>query len=156
MNLQLMSDAFKHEGIIPDLYTCKGENISPPLRWKNPPEETESFAIIAEDTDTPFGTITHWVIYNIPAVKSELPEAIPQQESLSGGTLQGKNGMRKTGYMGPCPPWGKHRYFFKIYALDTVLKPESNMSKKKLMKAIEGHALGEAQLMGLYSKKCSS
>lgn len=153
MAFQLLSTAFNHEGEIPELYTCKGKNVSPPLTWKNPPEGTKSFALIAEDTDTPFGTITHWVLYNIPPDRAELEEAVPTQEQFPDGTIQGKNGMRRNGYMGPCPPWGKHRYYFTIYALDTVLKEDPDMNKKKLLKAVEGHILDKTDLMGYYSKR---
>lgn len=156
IDFQLLSKAFKNEENIPDLYTCKGKNVSPPLRWNNPPKGTKSFVLTLEDLDTPFGTITHWVIYNIPAEKRELSEAIPYQNSFPDGTIQGKNGMWKNGYMGPCPLWGKHRYYFKIYALDTVLKADSKINKKKLLKVIEDHILNQAHLMGYYSKKRSS
>jgi Raf kinase inhibitor-like YbhB/YbcL family protein len=150
---QLLSGAFVHGGSIPALYTCKGKNVSPPLSWRNPPEGTKSFAIVAEDADTPVGTITHWVIYNIPPAKSELSGAVPRDTVLSDGTTQGLNGMRKRGYMGPCPPWGRHRYHFRIYALDTALECDPRMNKRKLSRMMEGHILAEADLMGHYSKK---
>ena len=131
MGFRLVSKAFRNEGKIPDLYTCKGENISPPLMWDDSPDEVKCFALIMEDLDTPLGTLTHWVLYNIPGRNSKLPEDIPHQDCLPDGTLQGKNGMRKTGYLGPCPPFGTHRYKFTLYALDTILKINPKMNKKK-------------------------
>jgi Raf kinase inhibitor-like YbhB/YbcL family protein len=153
MGMQLLSTAFTHQGDIPDLYSCRGKNISPPLSWKNPPKETACYALIAEDPDAPIGTVTHWVIYNIPPEKHELPEGVPERESFSDGTVQGKNMRRRNGYMGPCPPWGRHRYYFRIYALDATITPDSKMSRKRLMAVIEPHVLDQAQLMGYYSKK---
>jgi Raf kinase inhibitor-like YbhB/YbcL family protein len=153
MNLKLSSAAFKNEKNIPPLYTCKGKNISPPLSWSNPPKETRSFALIMEDTDTPFGTVTHWVIYNIPPDKKELTEAIPHQKRLPDGTVQGRNGMFKNGYMGPCPPWGRHRYYFYLYALDTVLETNPKINKKKLLNLIKDHILDKTVLMGYFSRK---
>ena len=150
---KLTSAAFQEGGRIPDEYTCKGDNISPPLSWTDVPEGTESLALIVEDPDTPFGTMTHWVIFNIPADKRSLPEGIPRDGRLPDGTVQGRSGMRRTGYMGPCPPWGQHRYVFTIYALDTILEEDQQMSKKKLLKAMEGQVLARAKLAGLYSKR---
>jgi len=124
------------------------------LRWENPPDRTKCFAIIVEDIDAPLvGTLSHWVLYNIPFEKRELQEGIPQQESFSDGTIQGKNFFNRNTYMGPSPPFGTHRYNFKIFALDTKIKSDSKMTRKKLLKAIEQHILGQARLMGLYSKK---
>lgn len=155
MNFQLLSVVFIHEGDIPDRYTCKGKDLSPPLMWKNPPEKTKSFALIMEDVDTPIGVITHWVVYNVPPKKKELPEGLPYQVSFSDGTIQGINFRRQNGYMGPCPPWGKHRYYFKIFALDTVLRVDPKMSKRKLLKTIKEHILSQTSLVGYYSKKKS-
>ncbi len=155
MNFQLKSDAFEHEGHMPDLYTCKGKDISPPLMWIDPPEGTKSFAIITVDPDAILMTFTHWVMCNIPAEKRELPEAVPHQEEFENGAIQGRNGMRNNKYMGPCPPWGKHRYIFTIYALDVILGVDPKMNKKRLLKAMEGHILAQAELMGYYSKKRS-
>ncbi len=153
MNFELSSVAFKNGEKIPDIYTCKGKNISPPLMWKNVPKDTKSFALIMEDLDTPLGVITHWIIYNIPFKNREIPEDIPHQYKLSDNIIQGRNAMRKIGYMGPCPPWGKHRYIFKLFSLDTILEFNPKMNKKKLMKAIENHILDQSQLIGIYSKK---
>jgi Raf kinase inhibitor-like YbhB/YbcL family protein len=152
MVFQLRSSAFDNKGSIPANHTCKGEEVSPPLNWSDPPRRTESFAVIMEDVDAPIGTITHWVLYNIPSEKRELQEAVPHQKSFPDGTIQGRNGMRKNRYMGPCPPFGMHRYYFKIFALDTVLEPDHKVNKKKLLRLMEGHILDKSQLMGLYSK----
>jgi Raf kinase inhibitor-like YbhB/YbcL family protein len=153
MAFELYSQAFENEGLIPDIYTCKGKEISPPLGWKNPPEGTKSYAILMEDLDVFFGSITHWVLYNIPFEKSQLPADIPHQNNLADGIFQGKNSMRKIGYMGPCPPFSKHRYIFTIYAVDTILSPDPKMNKKRLIKSINGHILDKANLLGYYSKK---
>jgi Raf kinase inhibitor-like YbhB/YbcL family protein len=153
MDFQLKSDSFEHGGHMPDLYTCRGENVSPPLNWTGSPEETKSFALITVDPDAIFMTFTHWVLGNIPAEKRELPEAIPHQEEFDDGMIQGRNGMRRNQYLGPCPPWGKHRYIFTIYALDVILDANPKMNKKKLLRAIKGHILAEAELTGYYSRK---
>ena len=156
-HFQLSSKAFQDGGDIPERYssTRKGQNISPPLHWVDSPAGTKSFALIADDLDIPFGFIfTHWVVYNIPALKQELQEGVPHQRTFSDGTIQGKNSFRKNEYLGPNPiVGGKHRYVFVIYALDKMLNPDPKISKKKLLKAMEGHILGQAQLMGCYSKE---
>lgn len=156
MEFKLLSKAFKNGELIPDIYsnTRLGKNVSPPLNWVNPPEQTKCFAIIVEDVDAPIvGIISHWILYNIPFEKRELEEGIPRQESFSDGTIQGKNFFNRNTYMGPSPPFGTHRYYFKIYALDAEIELEPKMSRKKLLKATEHHILRQAQLMGLYSKK---
>ena len=117
VKLHLSSNAFENEGDIPDLYTCRGKNISPPLGFDNAPEGTRSCSLIMVDLDTPVGTVTHWVVYNIPADFRELTEGIPAGRLLAGGLNQGRNGMFRFGYMGPCPPWGRHRYLFRLFAL---------------------------------------
>jgi Raf kinase inhibitor-like YbhB/YbcL family protein len=152
MSFRLLSPAFENEGDIPSQYTCQGTEISPPLGWENPPEGTVSFALIAEDL-IKWLIVTHWVVYNIPAASRELPEAIPLKEALEDGTCQGKNWKRNNGYMGPCPVGGKHCYRFTIFALDTVVAPNPRMNKKGLLKLIEGHILGSAELVGYYAKK---
>ncbi|MDH4212046.1 MAG: YbhB/YbcL family Raf kinase inhibitor-like protein [candidate division WOR-3 bacterium] len=155
MEFRIFSKAFKDGELIPDLYTNtrRGKNISPPLQWEHPPEQTKYFAITVEDVDAPiFGIIPHWILYNIPSEKRELQEGIPQQESLSDGTIQGKNFFRRNAYMGPNPPFGTHRYYFKIFALDAEIKTDLKMTRKKLLKAMGHHILGQAQLMGIYSK----
>jgi len=156
MEFRLLSKAFKNGELIPDPYsdTRLGKNISPPLNWENPPEQTKCFAIIVEDVDVPIvGIIPHWVLYNIPSGKRELQEGISQQESFSEGIIQGKNFFNRNVYMGPNPLFGTHRYYFKIYALNAKIKLDPKMTRKKLLKVTEQHILGQAQLLGLYSKK---
>ena len=138
--------------MIPAKYTCDGANISPPLKWESVPEGTQSIALICDDPDAPMGTFVHWVIYNIPATKSDLAEALPSGPKLGDGSLQGTNGAGRLGYTGPCPPSGTHRYFFKLYALDKVLDLDSGASKDQLLKAMQGHMLAQGELMGTFSK----
>jgi Raf kinase inhibitor-like YbhB/YbcL family protein len=152
MDFTLSSAAFDHEEAIPTAYSCDGEDISPPLRWSDPPAGTESFALIADDPDAPVGTWVHWVLYNIPADARELPEDVPAQDKLDDGSLHGKNSWKRRDYGGPCPPSGTHRYFFKLYALDTTLDLESGATKKQLLKAMDGHILAQAELMGTFSR----
>lgn len=151
--MRLTSKAFQNEGIIPSLYTCDGGDFSPPLEWTDVPPDVKSFALICDDPDAPMGTWVHWVIFNIPAEARSLEEKIPKSEVLKNEICQGINDFRKIGYGGPCPPSGVHRYFFKLYALDTILKPEKNVTKDKLLKMIKGHILADAQLIGKYTRK---
>lgn len=156
MEFRLLSKAFNNGELIPDLYsnTRFGKNISPPLHWEHPPDQTKCFAIIAEDVDAPIiGIISHWILYNIPPEQRELTEGIPPQDTFPDGMIQGKNFFKRNAYMGPSPPFGTHRYYFKIYALNAKLKIDYQMTRKKLLKAIAQHTLDQAQLMGLYSKK---
>ncbi len=155
MEFKIESKAFRDGEAIPDLYsnTRRGRNISPPLNWENPPERAKYYAIIVEDVDAPIvGIVSHWVLYNVPAAKREFPEGIPEQGSFPDGTIQGKNFFHRNAYMGPNPPFGTHRYYFKIFALDAQIALDLKMTRKKLLKAIEQHIVGQAQLMGLYSK----
>ncbi len=152
MDFVLTSPAFDHGKPIPRKYTCKGKDISPPLEWKNPPEGTRSFALIVDDPDAPMGTWDHWVLYNIPAEKRSLPEGMPTDSKLPDGSRNGKNSWHRLGYGGPCPPSGTHRYFFRLYALDTTLDLPSGAGKKEVLRAMEGHVLAQAELMGTYSK----
>ena len=152
MELKVTSTAFQQGGIIPAQYTCDGADISPPLTWTGGPGGTQSYALIADDPDAPMGTWVHWVAYNIPATATSLPENVAKKESLSDGMVQGINDFKRYGYGGPCPPGGTHRYFFKVYALDTVLKTGPGLTKKKLLREIEGHILGQGELMGTYSR----
>jgi len=151
----LTSAAFKDGAPIPGKYTCDGVDVSPPLTWSGAPAGTRSVALIADDPDAPGGTWVHWVLYNLPAEVSELPENIAKVESLDlGGARQGRNDFRRPGYGGPCPPPGPaHRYFFKLYALDTRLELKAGAQKKDVEAALEGHALGSAQLMGTYARQ---
>lgn len=153
MALTIESSAFNDGDLMDAKYTCKGADISPRLNWDGAPEGTKSFALICDDPDAPFMTWVHWVIYDIPADVTSLPEACSKDETLSNGAKQGRNDFRKIGYGGPCPPpGGPHRYFFKLYALDTMLNLEPGKTKKELLDAMEGHILEEAQLIGKFKR----
>jgi len=150
--IKLRSPAFKEGEMIPKKYTCDGEDISPPLFWEGIPEEAKSLALICDDPDAPMGTWVHWVIFNIPPAEKGLPENVPPRKILKNGAVQGKTDFGRVGYGGPCPPGGIHRYFFKIYALDERISLEPGATKKKLLKAMEGHILAEGKLMGKYGR----
>jgi Raf kinase inhibitor-like YbhB/YbcL family protein len=157
MAMTLGSTAFEAGGEIPIRHTCEGEDVSPPLSWSGVPEGTESLALIVDDPDAPDPKAprmiwVHWVLYNLPPSSAGLPEAVSGAD-LPAGTLQGKNDWKRTGYGGPCPPVGRHRYFHKLYALDAVLPNLDNPSKDRLLKAMEGHVLAETELVGTYEKK---
>ena len=152
-NFSLSSMAFNEGEPIPVKYSCDGQNVSPPLAWSQPPPETQAFTLIVDDPDAPIGAFTHWVLFNIPATASQLPEGIPAIEQLETGALQGKNGAGKIGYMGPCPPRGStHRYRFTIYALDSRLDLKQSAFKDQVLKALEGHILAQYQLVGTYQR----
>jgi Raf kinase inhibitor-like YbhB/YbcL family protein len=154
IDLKLTSSAFKEGETIPVKYTGEGDDISPPLKWNKPPEGTKSFVIICDDPDAPMGVWDHWVLYNIKPSVTDLSEGVAKEADLPDGSIQGKNSSGKTGYNGPMPPKGKaHRYFFRIYALDTLLKLEAGVNKNSVIKAMEGHILAEGQLMGKYARK---
>ena len=148
--LELRSDAFQHDGDIPDLYTCRGRNISPPLSFRGAPRETESFALLMVDLDTPVGTVTHWVVYNIPPDYQELTQDLPRGRQLENGVRQGRNGMFRCGYTGPCPPWGHHRYLFRLFALDRMLQPSASINRRMLLRRVEACGLAMATLIGYY------
>jgi Raf kinase inhibitor-like YbhB/YbcL family protein len=151
--MQLTSTAFKNEETVPKKYTADGENISPPLSWSGAPEGTKSFAIICDDPDAPRGTWTHWLMYNLPPDTHELSAATPTTETSSNGARQGKNDFGKIGYGGPAPPKGKpHRYFFKVYAVDTMLELPAGVTREQLEKALDRHVLAHGQLMGKYGR----
>jgi Raf kinase inhibitor-like YbhB/YbcL family protein len=154
MSMTLNSPAFQPGQPIPQKYACQGEDISPPLRWGNVPAGTQSLALICDDPDAPVGTWVHWVIYGIPASMAELPEKVPATETLPSGAKQGMNDFRRVGYGGPCPPpGGPHRYFFKLYALGTELSLKPRATKQDLLRAMQGHILAQAELMGTYQRK---
>lgn len=157
MTLQLTSTGFTQHGTMPNSYTCDGEDASPPLAWAGAPAGTKSFALIVDDPDAPDPaapkmTWVHWVLYNIPASANSLREGIASNE-LPTGTLEGLNDWRRIGYGGPCPPIGKHRYFHKLYALDTALPDLQKPTKARLEKAMQGHVLAEAVLIGEYQRR---
>jgi len=150
--MEIKSSAFKEGEIIPGKYTCDNIDISPPLEWSEVPDGTKTFALICDDPDAPMGTWVHWVLFNLPANILGLSENTPKLEVLKNGARQGINDFGKIGYGGPCPPGGTHRYYFKIYALDKELESKPGITKKELLKAMEGHILAEAQLMGRYKR----
>lgn len=150
---QLTSSAFETESSIPQQFSCEGRNMSPELSWSNAPAGTKSFALIMHDPDAPKeGGYTHWLVYNIPAGVNHLPENIPNQDKLNGGGFQGKNDSGKYGYTGPCPPSGTHRYYFRLYALDSELDSRAGADKASFEKAIEGHVLAKAELLGRFRR----
>lgn len=156
MSLGLRSSSFSPNGAIPKKYTCEGDDVSPPLSWADPPPGTKSLALIVDDPDAPDPkapqTIwVHWVLYNLPASATALPEGIAPK-ALPPGTRQGVNDWKRTGYRGPCPPIGRHRYFFKLYALDSELSDLGETTKSKLEQAMRGHVLATAELVGTYQK----
>ena len=143
-------------GKIPAPYTCEGRDISPALGWTGVPEAAVSLALIVDDPDAPDPaaprlTWVHWVLYNIPATATALPEGVTAAQ-LPPGTLEGTNDWKRTGYGGPCPPIGRHRYFHKLYALDTVLPDLGRLNKPRLEKAMRGHILAQTELVGSYQK----
>lgn len=153
MSIKLTSRAFENEALIPVKHTGDGPDVSPALSWADPPEGAASFALICDDPDAPVGTWVHWVIYNIPAGARALPEGVSTTETLDSGAVQGKNDFGKIGYGGPAPPPGKpHRYFFKLYCLDTKLDLAVGATKKQVLAAMAGHVLAEGQLMGRYKR----
>jgi Raf kinase inhibitor-like YbhB/YbcL family protein len=152
MTITVTSSAFEEAGMIPSKYTSDGKDISPPLKWEDLPAGTKSIALICDDPDAPMKTWVHWVMWNIPAEVRELLENIPPDPELPDGSRQGITDFGGPGYGGPSPPRGTHRYYFKIYALDTRLDLANTSRKKELLKAMEGHILAEGQLMGKYKR----
>jgi Raf kinase inhibitor-like YbhB/YbcL family protein len=154
MTVELTSEAFANGQSIPAKYSCKGKNISPALAWSEPPAGTQSFALIMDDPDAPMGTWVHWVLFNIPASTRALQEdlSISGKSADQGTASVGKNSWGDLGYGGPCPPRGMHRYYFKLYALDTALGLRPGATKEQVLKAMQGHILGQGELMGTFSK----
>ncbi|HVW02969.1 MAG TPA: YbhB/YbcL family Raf kinase inhibitor-like protein [Planctomycetaceae bacterium] len=153
MTMQLESSAFSASERIPEEYTGDGSNMSPPLSWSHPPYGTQSLALICEDPDAPRGIWSHWVLYNLPAETQEIPAELAQKGDLDDGARQGKNDFGKLGYGGPAPPPGKpHRYFFKLYAIDTILNLAAGATRAQVLRAIEGHVLDSGELMGSYGR----
>ncbi len=152
--MQLTSTAFKEGKEIPSKYTCDGRDLSPPLKWGDVPAGAKSLALITDDPDAPVGTWVHWVVYDLPATATELPEGVAKAQTVEGGAKQGFNDFKRLGYGGPCPPRGKpHRYFFKLYALDAPLDLKPGATKKEVERAMEKHVLAEANLMGTYQRR---
>lgn len=154
MSFELTSTAFTQGEPIPVKYSCDGEDISPPLAWGNPPEGTQSLALIMDDPDAPVGTWDHWLLFNIPADMRDLEENLPitGKNQDPGSIFVGNNSWSRADYGGPCPPGGTHRYFFKLYALDTTISLLPGVAKQELLSAMEGHILAETELMGTYSR----
>lgn len=153
MNFVLETKAFPKGGEIPRKYTCSGEDVSPALSWSGAPQGARSFVLVVEDPDAPSGTFTHWIVYDLPAETRQLPENVSKTGDLSGGGRQGGNGFRRTGYGGPCPPPGKaHRYFFRLYALDSTLNLPSGASRQEVESAMRGHVIAQAELMGKFAR----
>jgi Raf kinase inhibitor-like YbhB/YbcL family protein len=153
MKIELTSTAFGEGDTIPKEFTADGKNVSPPLQWATPPEGTKSLVLICDDPDAPSGTWFHWVLYDLPAETRGLEQGVPVKDSLANGARQGFNGFGKTGYGGPAPPKGKpHRYFFKLYALDTPVGMAGGAPADHVLAKMKGHILGEGQLMGRYGR----
>jgi Raf kinase inhibitor-like YbhB/YbcL family protein len=157
MAFDITSPAFDPGASIPAIYTCEGRDISPPLEWRNPPGGTRSLVLIVDDPDAPDPrapktTWVHWVLVNMPPDATGLPEAVPPG-ALPAGTIEGLNDWKRTGYGGPCPPIGRHRYFHKLYALDTTLDGLHRPTRAQVEAAMKGHILGHAELVGTYEKK---
>ncbi|WP_407280223.1 YbhB/YbcL family Raf kinase inhibitor-like protein [Aromatoleum evansii] len=156
MSLKLGSSAFAHGNAMPATYTCEGRNVSPPLAWSGVPPGTQSLVLIVDDPDAPDPaaprmTWVHWVLYNIPATAEGLPEAVTAT-ALPPGTLEGLNDWKRTGYGGPCPPIGRHRYLHKLYALDTVLPDLGQPTKAQLETQMRGHVIAQAELIGTFAR----
>lgn len=149
--MKIMSTAFNDGGMIPQKYTCEGDNISPEVSWSGNPDGIKSYALIVSDPDAPNGDWVHWVIYNMAPTVNELKEKILRDKILPDGSKHGYNSFKKPGWDGPCPPGGTHRYFFKLYALDKVID-KSDLTKPALLKEMQGHILDTAELMGKYTK----
>lgn len=153
LTIALTSSAFMDGSDIPTKYTCDGEDVSPPLEWSNLPEGTKSIALIVDDPDAPGRTFVHWVLYAISPDAGGLPEGVPAVDITPEGAKHGRSGFGRNGYGGPCPPSGSHRYFFKLYALDSELGLEAGADKSDLLQAMAGHILAQGQLMGRYQRQ---
>lgn len=155
--MELASASFKHQAFIPKAHSCEGKDLSPQLSWSDVPKATRSLALSMEDPDAPAGTWIHWILYGLSPDVFSLPEGLPKVAALANGARQGLawgvESFSRVGYHGPCPPPGTpHRYFFRLYALDKILGLEPKASKPELLKAMEGHVLAQAELIGLYKR----
>ncbi len=156
MTLSLNSSVFNEGGVVPSKYTCEGDDVAPPLEWDGVPENAQSLVLIVDDPDAPDPdaprmTWVHWVVYNLPSDVRGLPEGAIA-DMLPVGTKQGLNDWNNIGYGGPCPPIGRHRYFFKLYVLDTILENLSTPTKAEVEAAMQGHVIAQAELVGTYKK----
>lgn len=153
MAFTLTSSAFSSGGEIPPQYTCKGADMSPALQWSGAPAKAASFALIMDDPDAPAGIWVHWVLWDLPASAHSLPEGVPTREQLDNGSRQGNNSFKKIGYNGPCPPGGAtHRYYFRLYALDTKLDLGGKAARNDLDAAMKGHVLAQTEYMGTFHR----
>jgi Raf kinase inhibitor-like YbhB/YbcL family protein len=151
--MKLTSTAFAEGAPIPSQYTCDGRDVSPPLSWTDVPSGTRALALVCDDPDAPAGVWVHWVVYDLPASASGLPEGVPPRPEIEGGGLQGRNDFRKIGWGGPCPPSGTHRYVFTLSALDASTGLAAGVRKAELLAAIEGRVLTRATLTGTYRRR---
>jgi len=153
VSFAVKSEGFSNGGEIPRKYACTGENVSPALGWTETPANAHALALIADDHDAPGGTWTHWILWNLPAHATSLPEGTPTSETLDNGARQGRNDFGRIGYGGPCPPPGKpHRYFFRLYALDAALDLKAGASRNELDSAMKAHIVAQAEWMGLFKR----
>jgi Raf kinase inhibitor-like YbhB/YbcL family protein len=153
MTFTLQSSAFASGAPIPRAHTCDAADRSPPLAWSPPPAGTQSLALIVEDPDAPGGTFVHWVLFNLPPEPAELAAGVPKEAALSNGARQGRNGFRRVGYGGPCPPPGPpHHYRFQLHALDALLDVTPGAASSELRRAMDGHVLGRSELVGTYGR----
>ncbi len=151
---KLSSPAFQDSGSIPQKFTCQGESVSPELNWSEAPANTKSFALIVDDPDAPGGTFTHWVLFDIPADTKQLAEGAGSSNTSNPIGVGGNNGTNQTGYMGPCPPSGSHRYYFRLYALDVpALNLKAGAARSEVENALKSHVIGTAETMGRYEKQ---
>ncbi len=152
MEIEIQSRSFGEGESIPSKFTCEGENVSPQLSWNCSVEGVKTFVLIVEDPDASSGNFTHWLVYNIPAEVNSLMENSTPTKNIRDEILMGTNDTGRIGYRGPCPPSGTHRYFFRIYGLDTAIHLDSGATKKDIMKKMEGHIIARGELMGTYRK----
>ncbi len=157
MALMLSSPDFTHQQAIPSQFTCEGRDVSPALSWNDPPDGTKSLALVVDDPDAPDPAKpervwVHWVLYDLPPATRGLPQGVEATGLLPAGARQGRNDWKRAGYNGPCPPIGRHRYFFKLFALDCVLPDLEQPTKARLEQAMQGHMLASAELVGTYQK----
>lgn len=151
--MQLISSAYQHGAEIPARFTCEGDNISPEFSWQDAPKETRSFVLMLHDPDAPRRNgFMHWVVYNIPAETGHVEEGVPGEANVPGLGLQAKNDSGRTGYMGPCPPAGRHRYFARLYALKKMLPLGEGVPYQEVVSAMEGAIIEQAELLGTYAK----
>jgi Raf kinase inhibitor-like YbhB/YbcL family protein len=152
MAISITSTAFDEGGMIPKKFTCDDADVSPALSWTGVPDTAKSLVLICDDPDAPSKTWVHWVLYNIPPDVDSLPEAVPADSTLDNGAVHGTTDFGRIGYGGPCPPGGTHRYYFKLYALDTMLELSGQITKQAVVQAMEGHIVAEGVLMGRYAR----